>query len=617
MKHNAGRGAGILAVILAISLLLSGCGKLSGGNKTAGDGLTVRISMYNDIAYSAWRTYVEKQCPDLTIIWENNRNSTQNLIYQASHGDMADIVTIRRFETDSAAELAPYLADLGRDNPELAASFTEGVLDGFTFNGKICWYPAPGMMEGIYADTSLFDQYGVKVPQTLEELESACSRFEALGVDALSIEASAGFRGVLLLEGFNYAGYFTEGSGKTWLSGFLSGGSPALTEEGGSQLADTLREMKQAGVLEQEDLSTKAADSLTSFDSGKAAMIMNGSDHIYSSKSGAACRFIPCLGKTAADQILYTYPIFSTAVSGEAEKNPEKLAAVKQVLNVMYSGEAQQVLAQNADTLLSYNKGIKLPVGDIYASVSDLIAEKKYFIRFLNRNMFSASTAAVKAMLTGDPSDEEFTEIFNAEITKPKDTTVVGTSNLEAGNQLGEDHPLERSAASVLAQTVQSTTGADVVLIESKCASAPIYKGDYTQDDLNAVIADEPLYEAELTGEQLSDVFNDAILGTTTYAYLNIEPIVDYPALSGMTAFLAANGQDNTLRLPDGSAIDPSVRYHVVISQTIASALSYLQNESAGSFASIPDTLLSAFSGKLSLGALPEAQQYFEVEAPQ
>jgi len=614
MKHKAGREARILAAILAISLLLSGCGKLSGGSKTPGDGVTVRISMYNDIAYSAWRTYVEKQCPDLTIIWENNRNSTQSLIYQARHGDMADIVTIRRFETDSAAELAPYLADLGRDDPELAASFTEGALDGFTFNGKICWYPAPGMMEGIYADTSLFDQYGVKVPQTLEELESACGRFEALGIDALSTEASVGFRAVLLLEGFNYGDYFAQGAGKTWLADFLSGENAALTEEGGARLADTLREMKQTGVLEMEDLSIKSADALTLFDSGKTAMIMNGSDHIYSSKSGAACRFLPCLGKTAADQVLYTYPIFSTAVSRETESDSGKADAVKRVLDVMYSEEAQKVLAQGAEALISYNDGVELPISDIYEPVSGLISEKKWFIRFLNRNMFSASSAAVKAMLAGDLSDAEFTELFNAEITKPKDTTVVGTSNLEAGNQLGEDHPLERSAASVLAQTAQSATGADVVLIESKCAAAPIYKGDYTQDDLNAVIADEPLYEAELTGTQLSDVFNDAILGTTTYSYLNIEPIVDYPALSGMTAFLAADGQDNTLRLPDGSVIDGSARYHVVISQTIASALSYLQNENAASFASIPDTLLSAFTAKLSVGALPEPQQYFELE---
>ena len=77
--------------------------------------------------------------------------------------------------------------------------------------------------------------------------------------------------------------------------------------------------------------------------------------------------------------------------------------------------------------------------------------------------------------------------------------------------------------------------------------------------------------DAELTGAQLSDLFDDAILGTTTYSYLNIEPIVDYPALSGMTAFLAANGQDNDLRLPDGSAPDPAARYRVVISRTIAS----------------------------------------------
>lgn len=607
----------LFAAAMAAALLLTGCGQLTAAGASAEDGKTVRISMYNDIAYSAWRTYVEKQCPDVTIIWENNRNSTQNLIYQAEHGDMADIVTIRRFETDSAAELAPYLSDLGGISPALTASFTQGTLDGFTFGGKVCWYPAPGMMEGIYADVSLFEQYGISVPQTLGELEDACGRFEALGIDGLSVEASAGFRSVLLLEGFNYAGYFAKGAGKEWLNAFLCGDTAALTDEGGARLAGTLRAMKQSGVLEQEDLSVRTADTLTSFDAGKTAMVFNGSDHIYAPKSGAVCRFIPCLGETAQERMLFTYPIFSAAVSRQAEKDPEKLAAVRQVLDVMYSKEAQQVLAQNADTLLSYNEGIELPVGEIFSSVSDLIAEKKCFIRFLSRNMFSASTAAVRGMLENDLSDADFTKIINDGLTKPRDTTVVGISNIEAGNQFGGEYALERSAASVLAQTVQSATGADVVLIEGKCAAAPIYKGDYTQDDLNAVIADEPLYEAELTGAQLSDVFNDAILGTTTYSYLNIEPIVDYPALSGMTAFLAANGKDNLLRLPDGSDIDPNARYRVVISNTIAYALTYLRNENAASFSPLEDTLLTAFEAKLREGDLPQPRQYYEVGAIQ
>jgi ABC-type glycerol-3-phosphate transport system substrate-binding protein len=611
------RCGGIFTIVFAAIMILSGCGVRPGMVMTPSGGATLRVSMYNDIAYSQWRTYVEKQCPNVTIIWENNRNSTQSLIYQAEHGDMADIVTIRRFETDSAAELAPYLADLGSENPELTASFTPGALDGFTFGNKICWYPAPGMMEGIYANTSLFEQYGVKIPETQDEMASACRRFESFGIDGLSIEATAGFRNVLMLEGFNYSDYFAKGAGKEWLTDFLSGGTAALTEQGGARLARTLRFMKQEGVLEQEDLSIKSADTLTLFDSGKSAMIMNGSDHIYSSKSGAACRFIPCLGETAEDQVLYTYPIFSAAVSKRVESDPVKENAVKQVLDVMYSVEAQEVLSQGAEALLSYNEGIDLPVSDIYKPVSGLIAEKKCFIRFLNRNMFAASTAAVKAMLTGDPSDAEFTEILNKELGKAHDTTIVGISNIQAGNQLGQDRPLERLAASVLAQTVQSATGASVVLIESKCAAAPIYKGNYTMDELNAVIADEPLYQAELTGAQLSDVFNDAILGTTTYSYLSIEPIVDYPALSGMTAYLAANGRDNILRLPDGSTVNPNKKYDVVISQTIASALTYLQNGNVAQFSPIQQTLLDAFITKLSSGTLPEPRQYFEVEVLQ
>ncbi len=611
MRTTFSQRVRILAAALAAALALSGCGGLA-ADGSEGAGTTVRVSMYNDIAYSAWRTYVEKQCPDITIVWENNRNSTQNLIYQAKHGDMADIVTIRRFETDSAAALAPYLADLSGE--ALTDTFAEDTLSPFTVDGRVRWYPAPGMIEAVYANVSMFERYGVKIPETIGEMEDACRQFAAQGINGLSVNLSAGFRCTYLLEGFRYPTYFTRGAGREWLLSLLSGETVALPEEGGAALAGMLRELVDNSVLEAEDLTLSQADTLNAFDAEQSAMSVNGSDHVYSGRSGTSYQIIPCLGETADEQALYTYPIFSAAVSKTAAENPEKRAAVERLLEVMYSGEAQQILAQNADALISYNRDIDLPVSELYRSVADLIAEKKCLIRFLNRNMFSASALAVQEMLEDGLSDADFTATFNAALCRSADTTVIGTSRIAAGNQLGEDYPLERSAASVLAQTAQDATGADVALIEGKCAAAPIYKGDYTEDDLNAVIADEPLYEAELTGAQLSSVFDDAVLGTTTYTYLDIEPIVDYPALSGMTAYLAANGRDNELRLPDGSAIDPNADYRVAVSRTILSALTYLQNENAASFAPAPDTLLSAFRARLVSGELPEPQPYFEVE---
>lgn len=593
--------------------MLSGCSFLS-GEETAQNGReqTVRISMYNDIAYSDWRTYVEKQFPDTTFIWENNRNSTQNLIYQAKHDDMADIVMIRRFESDSAGELAPYLMDLGGDG--LASTFTDGSLDPFTFDGRVCWFPAPGMAEGIYANASLFERCGIRIPETTSELEEACRKFHEQGIEGLGVESSLGYRAVLLLEGFNYSGWFSTEEGRNWRKSFLYGDTAEIPEEGCRQLASALRDMKKNYVIDEHDQTLETADMSSEFDSEKAAMFISGSDLQYKGKTDSDIRIIPCLGNTKEDQVLFIYPVFSTAVSERDSRDPERKALMEKILKVMYSSDAQQILAKGTDALFSYNRGVELPVSDLYKPVSGLFSSGRYFMRFLNRNFFAASTAALQDIIEDDASDDAFGKALNEALSKPLDKTVIGTSDVEADNQSGATWPLVRSAASVLAQTVRDATDADIVLIEGKSAAAPVFKGDYTEADLNAVVADDPLYEGTLTGTQLNSVFDDAILATTTYRYHMIEPLVDYPAISGMTALLYSDGKSSRLVRKDGSSVDPSASYSVVISKTILDALQYLQDTDAAAFSPIDETLQSAFRSRLSSGSLPKPEQYFKVE---
>ena len=601
------------AVLAAAGVvLLAGCAILPGMGQ--GEDMTLRVSMYNDIAYSGWRTYVEGQCPDVTFVRENNRNSIRNLLYQAGHSDLADIVMIRRFENDSAAELAPYLMNL--QGEELTDTFDADALAPFTFDGKICWYPAPGMIECLMANASLFEQYGIALPQTLNDLEAACLKFQEHGLDGLSIDASAGFRSTFILEGLGYNRLYAQGGGKQWKEQLLLGAAPTLSESDGAQMAGFLRELTKNNVLEPQDLTVDTADTRSKFDAENAAMFTFGSDYTYEGKTSGTYCAIPCLGADKEDRILYTYPVFSTAVSKGVEKNAARKAAVERVLKVMYSSDAQKILADRTGALMSYNTDVELPVSDTFKSVADLIREKKCFIRFLNRNTFSAFSAAVQSVVGGDVSDADFTKAFNTAIQASPNMTVIGTSKVEAGNQFGEQYPLERAAASVLAQTVQAQTGADVVLIESKAAAAPLYKGNYTESDLNAVIAEEKLYGADLTGEQLQNIFDDAIRATTTYRYHSVEPLVDYPALSGMTARLLADGTKNTL-LAGGAALDPAGVYHAVISDTILTALQELQNQNAAAFVPLNDTLQSCFRVHLAAGNLPQAVQYYEVEAAQ
>ena len=47
--------------------------------------LIVTVSMYNNSTFPQWRAYVEKQCPDVYINWENNLNAASNVLYKARH----------------------------------------------------------------------------------------------------------------------------------------------------------------------------------------------------------------------------------------------------------------------------------------------------------------------------------------------------------------------------------------------------------------------------------------------------------------------------------------------------------------------------------------------------
>jgi ABC-type glycerol-3-phosphate transport system substrate-binding protein len=136
--------AAFVILLLAAALAAAWYGMLPQprDKHTATDGRPiVRISMYNSSAYPLWRAFVEKSCPYAAIRWEDNRNAASNVLYMAKHGDVPDIIAIRRFETDTTAALEPYLADLS--GLPVTKMFYQRALEPYRRNGKQYWLPGP------------------------------------------------------------------------------------------------------------------------------------------------------------------------------------------------------------------------------------------------------------------------------------------------------------------------------------------------------------------------------------------------------------------------------------------------------------------------------------------
>ena len=167
------------ALLLAAALLCAcaGCGAGAAGAAGADGRETVRISMYNDVCYPAWRACVEAQCPDVDIRWENNRNTIANVLYQAKHGDMI-LVNIPTVEEQSERELystiplsilltPEALITVCSEETPVIRSFEQGKVRDFRTQMKSRF-----VLQMLYRIDTLYLQYLRNVDRKSEEVET-------------------------------------------------------------------------------------------------------------------------------------------------------------------------------------------------------------------------------------------------------------------------------------------------------------------------------------------------------------------------------------------------------------------------------------------------------------
>lgn len=84
----------------------------------------------------------------------------------------------------SSGDILPlndYLTD------EIMARMEPGLLVDMTFDGKIYQLPYTKATSMLYCNTELFDKYGVKIPETWDELITAIETFKANGVTPMTV----------------------------------------------------------------------------------------------------------------------------------------------------------------------------------------------------------------------------------------------------------------------------------------------------------------------------------------------------------------------------------------------------------------------------------------------
>lgn len=146
-----------------------------------------------------------------------------------------------------------------------------GTLENFTFDGKVYGYPYSVAVASLYVNTELFEQNGVKIPETYDEFLAAVDAFSAAGITPISLGEKDLWPGLMIfgIHAIRMAG--TEDFNAA-LNGTGSYNTPEMVEA-----ARLVQDLSARGGFGTSAMGTSEDDAVAAFKQGKAAMMFMGS----------------------------------------------------------------------------------------------------------------------------------------------------------------------------------------------------------------------------------------------------------------------------------------------------------------------------------------------------
>lgn len=169
-------------------------------------------------------------------------------------------------EAGVAADLTGILKE---QESEWYATFTDGIFERLTYDGKIMAVPTNFAAACVYYNTEIFTEVGVEPPKTWEELIDACQKIQGAG--HTPIACSAGTPWCLSM----IAGYLCDREGGPDNLAGITDGTKDWTDPtfiaAGNKLAELSQYFQPTAAGDSNDQATAA------FYNGEAAMLVQGS----------------------------------------------------------------------------------------------------------------------------------------------------------------------------------------------------------------------------------------------------------------------------------------------------------------------------------------------------
>ena len=411
---------------LAITVL-SGCGQSKKAVSKNDDHLTVYL--WENRLMKNIVPYIHEQFPDQDIEFITGNNDTDLYSYFEEHGELPDIITVRRFSGKDAQDLEPYLMDFA--SYDVVSRFYSYALQYYkNSKDEIQWLPICGIPQTIIANKTLFEQYGIKIPKNYKEYAQACQQFYDNGIKPYSLDLAEDWSAHEVIQ-TGAIGEFMSLDGIEWRSSAESAsGDIAFDDALWKRIFSETNTFLKDSHFTSDDISVDVNTATQMFLEGKAAMF-HGYPALmqeFQEQMDAELTRIPFFSQISDEAFINMTPSLNIAFNKELEKDQEKLGLAFDVLECMISKEGQTLIADGKG-VISLNVDVPNMMEDV-PGLEDEINNNSVYIRYSAQKSFYASLEAVHRLLSGEMDETQAYDAFRSTMNS-KDSKEETTVNFE------------------------------------------------------------------------------------------------------------------------------------------------------------------------------------------
>ena len=603
----------LVSCILVVAAVLSGCGQSKKEVSQKDNHLTVYLwenRLMKNIA-----PYIQKQFPDQDIEFITGNNDTDLYSYFEEHGELPDIITVRRFSGADAQDLQPYLMDFC--SYDVVSKYYSYALQYYkNSEEEIQWLPICGIPQTLIANKTLFDQYGIKIPKNYKEYAQTCQQFYDNGVKPYTLDLAEDWSTHEVIQA-GAIGEFTSLDGIKWRSSAESSVDNIKFDAALWKriLSETSTFLKDSHFT-KDDISVDINTATETFLEGKAAMF-HGYPALmqeFQKQMDAELIRIPFFSQISDEAFINMTPSLNIAFNKNLEKNPEKLDIALDVLDCMISEQGQKRIADGSG-VISLNTDVPTMMEEV-SGLEKEIQDNSVYIRYSAQKSFAASLKVVHGLLSGEMDEKQaydtLCSMMNGKATEEK--TIV---NFEHEYSISLNDKNGRDAASSILTTVRKERNAQLALAPYYYFTSSIYKGECSSNRVALMTArssDTPLYLAKINGKQIYELVDKYLMDSNDNFSVNNK--YELPIASGMKIIVKDKGNGFSLKgiTVNEKKIDKEKEYSILLTGTTMSILKKLYPECK--ITQLKDTTLSsAWVAAMSKGQQPSApEDYIEVE---